>query len=116
MASATEALSDAVIAITAEHAVEPVLQGLVQAARGLGADATVDYTEPGWAGATGPLGVVFGGVGGAIGAGAFERLRALRARRRRGHRPPPLVLRKRRIRPRAQRATWAAKPAPLLSA
>jgi hypothetical protein len=35
MASATEALSDAVLAITAEHAVEPVLQKLVDAAREL---------------------------------------------------------------------------------
>jgi signal transduction histidine kinase len=38
MASATEALSDAVLAIAAEHAVEPVLQKLVDAAREL-ADA-----------------------------------------------------------------------------
>lgn len=38
MASATEALSDAVLAIAAEHAVEPVLQKLVNAAREL-ADA-----------------------------------------------------------------------------
>jgi signal transduction histidine kinase len=35
MASATEALSDAVLAIAAEHAVEPVLQKLVDAAREL---------------------------------------------------------------------------------
>jgi len=35
MASAMEALSDAVLAITAEHAVEPVLQKLVDAAREL---------------------------------------------------------------------------------
>jgi signal transduction histidine kinase len=35
MASATEALSDAVLAITAEHAVEPVLKKLVDAAREL---------------------------------------------------------------------------------
>ena len=35
MASAPEALSDAVLAITAEHAVEPVLQKLVDAAREL---------------------------------------------------------------------------------
>jgi signal transduction histidine kinase len=35
MASATEALSDAVLAIAAEHAVEPVLQKLVHAAREL---------------------------------------------------------------------------------
>jgi signal transduction histidine kinase len=35
MASAIEALSDAVLAITAEHAVEPVLQKLVDAAREL---------------------------------------------------------------------------------
>jgi signal transduction histidine kinase len=35
MPSATEALSDAVLAITAEHAVEPVLQKLVHAAREL---------------------------------------------------------------------------------
>jgi len=35
MASATEALSDAVLAITAEHAVEPVLKKLVEAAREL---------------------------------------------------------------------------------
>ena len=37
MASATEALSDAVLAIAAEHAVEPVLQKLVDAARELAA-------------------------------------------------------------------------------
>src|SRR3954453_23761302 len=35
MASATEALSDAALAIAAEHAVEPVLQKLVDAAREL---------------------------------------------------------------------------------
>src|SRR5215213_5617582 len=35
MATATEALSDAVLAIAAEHAVEPVLQKLVDAAREL---------------------------------------------------------------------------------
>jgi signal transduction histidine kinase len=35
MASATEALSDAVLAIAAEHAVEPVLQKLVESAREL---------------------------------------------------------------------------------
>src|SRR4051812_1369958 len=35
MASATEALSDAVLAIAAEHAVEPVLRKLVDAAREL---------------------------------------------------------------------------------
>src|SRR5215213_8206440 len=37
MATATEALSDAVLAIAAEHAVEPVLQKLVDAARELAA-------------------------------------------------------------------------------
>ncbi|HEY3684878.1 MAG TPA: zinc-binding dehydrogenase [Streptosporangiaceae bacterium] len=47
-------------------------------ARDLGADAVVDYREPGWADgvrAGGPADVVFDGVGGEIGRAAFELLR-----------------------------------------
>lgn len=43
--------------------------------RDLGAERAVDYTRPGWAEATGPLDVVFDGVGGAIGAAAYALLR-----------------------------------------
>ncbi|GAA4872464.1 zinc-binding dehydrogenase [Kitasatospora terrestris] len=45
-------------------------------ARELGAHATVDYTEPGWAERVGQLDVVFDGVGGEIGRAAFGRLGA----------------------------------------
>jgi NADPH2:quinone reductase len=45
-------------------------------ARELGADRAIDYTEPGWAAAAGPVDVVFDGVGGAIGEAAYELLRA----------------------------------------
>jgi NADPH2:quinone reductase len=41
----------------------------------LGADATVDYTRPGWAGEVGPVDVVFDGVGGAVGAASLGALR-----------------------------------------
>ncbi len=37
----------------------------------LGADAVIDYTEPGWERAAGPVDVVFDGVGGAIARAAF---------------------------------------------
>jgi NADPH:quinone reductase len=41
----------------------------------LGADATVDYTLPGWAGEVGPVDVVFDGVGGEVGAASLGALR-----------------------------------------
>ncbi|MEA2142304.1 MAG: NADPH:quinone reductase, partial [Solirubrobacteraceae bacterium] len=44
-------------------------------ARRLGADATVDYTDPGWAAAAGPVDIVFDGVGGQIAAEAFALVR-----------------------------------------
>ena len=44
-------------------------------ARDLGADETVDYTEPGWAGRLDPVDVVFDGVGGEIALAAFSRVR-----------------------------------------
>ncbi|HWD04017.1 MAG TPA: zinc-binding dehydrogenase [Amycolatopsis sp.] len=47
----------------------------LERARELGADATVDYTAPGWAKAAGPVDVVFDGVGGTIGTTAFSLLR-----------------------------------------
>ena len=40
-------------------------------ATSLGADAAIDYTEPGWERAAGPVDVVFDGVGGAIARAAF---------------------------------------------
>ena len=43
-------------------------------ARELGADATVDYREPGWADRIGALDVVLDGVGGPVARAAFERL------------------------------------------
>ena len=45
-------------------------------AAGLGADETVDYTQPGWPGqVSGPVDVVFDGVGGTIARDAFGLLR-----------------------------------------
>jgi NADPH:quinone reductase len=44
-------------------------------ARSLGADAAVDYTQPGWADRAGPVDVVFDGVGGETGRAAFTLLR-----------------------------------------
>lgn len=44
-------------------------------ARSLGADQAVDYSQPGWPAQTGPVDVVFDGVGGAIGRDAFALLR-----------------------------------------
>lgn len=41
----------------------------------LGADAVVDYSEPGWADRVGPVDVVFDAAGGAIGRAAFGILR-----------------------------------------
>jgi NADPH:quinone reductase len=41
----------------------------------LGADATVDYTMPGWADEAGPVDVVFDGVGGDVGAASLGALR-----------------------------------------
>ncbi|WP_328593947.1 zinc-binding dehydrogenase [Actinomadura macrotermitis] len=43
----------------------------LELARELGADAAVDYREPGWSKAAGPVDVVFDGVGGAVGREAF---------------------------------------------
>jgi NADPH2:quinone reductase len=43
-------------------------------ARKLGADATVDYREPGWTERAGPVDVVLDGVGGTVGRAAFELL------------------------------------------
>ena len=40
-------------------------------ATSLGADAAIDYTEPGWERTAGPVDVVFDGVGGAIARAAF---------------------------------------------
>ena len=40
-------------------------------ATSLGADTAIDYTEPGWERAAGPVDVVFDGVGGAIARAAF---------------------------------------------
>jgi NADPH:quinone reductase len=51
----------------------------VRLARDLGADIAVDYADPGWAGQvraqTGPLDVVFDGVGGPVGGAALGLLR-----------------------------------------
>ena len=47
----------------------------LEVARRLGADATVDYSEPGWAALVGPADVAFDGVGGEIGRAAFELVR-----------------------------------------
>src|SRR5438067_12507939 len=47
----------------------------LEVARRLGADATVDYSEPGWAALVGPADVAFDGVGGEIGRAAFELIR-----------------------------------------
>ena len=44
-------------------------------AAALGADVTVDYSQPGWAAAAGPADVVFDGVGGVIAADAFGLIR-----------------------------------------
>lgn len=47
----------------------------VQLAAELGAEVTVDYTDPDWTERIGPVDVVFDGVGGQIGRSAFELLR-----------------------------------------
>ena len=47
----------------------------LELARSLGADACVDYTEPGWTERAGPVDVVFDGVGGDVGRAAFTLLR-----------------------------------------
>ncbi|MBB4688601.1 zinc-binding dehydrogenase [Amycolatopsis jiangsuensis] len=44
-------------------------------ARDLGADLAVDYTDPAWPEAAGPVDVVFDGVGGRVGTAAFTLLR-----------------------------------------
>ncbi|WP_439383414.1 zinc-binding dehydrogenase [Amycolatopsis lexingtonensis] len=49
--------------------------GPAKVARVVGADAVVDYLSPDWASSLGEVDVVFDGVGGAIGAAAFGRLR-----------------------------------------
>ncbi|TYB46613.1 zinc-binding dehydrogenase [Actinomadura chibensis] len=49
--------------------------GKAEAAARLGADETVDYREPGWAGKAGPVDVVFDGVGGDVAREAFTLLR-----------------------------------------
>ncbi|WP_329519637.1 zinc-binding dehydrogenase [Spirillospora sp. NBC_01491] len=46
-----------------------------EVARGLGADETVDYREPGWADAVAGVDVVFDGVGGDVARAAFTLLR-----------------------------------------
>ncbi|QXJ24509.1 zinc-binding dehydrogenase [Actinomadura graeca] len=46
-----------------------------EVARGVGADETVDYREPGWGGAAGEVDVVFDGVGGEVAREAFTLLR-----------------------------------------
>jgi NADPH2:quinone reductase len=48
----------------------------LEIARGLGADVVVDYRRDGWADDVEPVDAVFDGVGGAIGAAAFGRLRS----------------------------------------
>src|SRR5256885_5110629 len=47
----------------------------LQLAAELGAEMTVDYTDPDWTERVGPVDVVFDGVGGEIGRSAFELLR-----------------------------------------
>jgi NADPH2:quinone reductase len=54
---------------------EPELREGQVLARELGADVGVDYTEPYWTELVGPVDVVFDGVGGEIGAAAFELVR-----------------------------------------
>ncbi|MDQ0382106.1 zinc-binding dehydrogenase [Amycolatopsis thermophila] len=44
----------------------------LETVRALGADAVVDYSEPGWATRVGPVDVVFDGVGGGLGRAAAE--------------------------------------------
>ncbi len=48
----------------------------LELARSLGAADAVDYSQPGWADRTGPVDVVFDGVGGAVARAAFELVRS----------------------------------------